>query len=118
MFFKSTLIATAIILGKVAGQGYVLPSSGSASTTQFYLGPELGGGTACGVSGLPNGQSTSGRQGGGPGYLYVCPLSQEKAQLLMSHRQQSTSLLLGPTLRSLVVVDLELPAVSVIGLHQ
>lgn len=27
----------------------VLPSSGTASTTQFYLGPELSGGTACGV---------------------------------------------------------------------
>lgn len=51
--------------------GYSLPSGGVASTTQFYLGPELSGGTACGVRALPNGRSTSGRQGGGPGYLYV-----------------------------------------------
>jgi hypothetical protein len=51
--------------------GYYLPSSGTASTTQFYLGPELSSGTACGVSALPNGRSTSGKQGGGPGYLYV-----------------------------------------------
>jgi len=51
--------------------GYVLPSSGTASTTQFYLGPELSGGTACGMSALPNGKSTSGKQGGGPGYLYA-----------------------------------------------
>jgi len=55
--------------------GYYLPSSGSASTTQFYLGSELSGGTACGVDALPNGKSTSGKQGGGPGYLYVCPNS-------------------------------------------
>jgi hypothetical protein len=71
MFLKSALIATSAFLGKVACQGYVLPSSGSASTTQFYLGPELSGGTACGMSALPNGQSTSGKQGGGPGYLYA-----------------------------------------------
>jgi hypothetical protein len=47
------------------------PSSGVASTTQFYLGPELSGGTACGVKALTNGKGTSGKQGGGPGYLYV-----------------------------------------------
>jgi hypothetical protein len=50
---------------------YSLPSGGVASTTQFYLGPELSGGTARGVRALPNGKSTSGRQGGGPGYLYI-----------------------------------------------
>lgn len=52
-----TLLAalTAIVGVLVTGQGYTLPSSGVASTTQFYLGPELGGGTACGMSGLPNG---------------------------------------------------------------
>jgi len=71
MFFKSVLVTSALLLQKVASQGYVLPSSGVASTTQFYLGPELSGGTACGVSALPNGKSTSGKQGGGPGYLYV-----------------------------------------------
>jgi hypothetical protein len=52
--------------------GYYLPSSGVASTTQFYLGPELSsGGTACSVKALPNGKSTSGKQGSGPGYFYV-----------------------------------------------
>ncbi|RDW84246.1 glycoside hydrolase family 45 protein [Coleophoma cylindrospora] len=51
--------------------GYVLPSSGSASTTQFILGTELSSGTGCGVSSLPDGKSTSGGQGGGPGYLYA-----------------------------------------------
>ena len=68
----------AVCFGAVAADpaGYVLPSTGSASTTQFYAGPEFSGGTSCGVSGLPNGQSTSGMQGGGPGYLYVsfCPV--------------------------------------------
>lgn len=52
------------------------------AATQFYLGPELSGGTACGVSALPNGKSTSGKQGGGPGYLYVC---------LPIHKQFKTS---------------------------
>ncbi|CAJ2511829.1 Uu.00g074540.m01.CDS01 [Anthostomella pinea] len=54
--------------------GYVLPSSGTASTTQFLVGPELSGGTACGVQKLPNGAtSLSGAlgKGGGPGYLYA-----------------------------------------------
>jgi len=71
MFCKSTLLAASLLLTQVVGQGYVLPSSGTASTTQFYLGPELSGGTACGVDALPNGQSCSGKQGGGPGYLYA-----------------------------------------------
>ena len=73
MLYKSVLLAAAALLGEVTADaaGYVLPSGGVASTTQFYLGPELSSGTACGVSGLPNGKSTSGRQGGGPGYLYV-----------------------------------------------
>jgi hypothetical protein len=38
------------------------------------IGPELSSGTACGVDALPNGKSTSGEQGGGPGYLYVCQI--------------------------------------------
>ena len=71
MLLQRTLVALTALLHKVAGQDYVLPSSGSASATQFYLGPELSSGTACGVSALPNGQSRSGEQGGGPGYLYV-----------------------------------------------
>ena len=72
MLFRPNLAVVTALLGTVAADsGYVLPSSGSASTTQFYLGPELSGGTACGVDALPNGKSTSGKQGGGPGYLYV-----------------------------------------------
>ena len=54
-----------------ASSGYVLPSSGTASTTQFYIGPELSSGTGCGVTALPGGSSASGKQGGGPGYLYA-----------------------------------------------
>lgn len=75
MFLKSSLLASLALLHLASADsaGYSLPSSGAASTTQFYLGPELGGGTACGMSALPNGKGTSGRQGGGPGYLYVCP---------------------------------------------
>lgn len=76
MLFRSTIVVATVLLGTVGADsaGYDLPSSGSASTTQFYLGPELSSGTACGVDALPNGQSTSGKQGGGPGYLYVCLL--------------------------------------------
>jgi hypothetical protein len=76
MHFKSTFASVAVLLGSVSADsaGYDLPSGGVASTTQFYLGPELSGGTACGMSALPNGKSTSGKQGGGPGYLYVCHL--------------------------------------------
>lgn len=63
--------ALSVTFNKLDSSGYYLPSSGTASTTQFYLGPELSSGTACGVDELPNGKSTSGKQGGGPGYLYV-----------------------------------------------
>jgi hypothetical protein len=79
--------------------GYVLPSSGAASTTQFYLGPELGSGTACGVDALPNGQNTSGRQGGGPGYLYVrVPSLPNTKPYLRLSRQPSTNSPSVPTL--------------------
>lgn len=78
MFITTTAIIYALmplVLGvtfdTLDSAGYYLPSSGTASTTQFYLGPELSSGTACGVDALPNGASTSGEQGGGPGYLYV-----------------------------------------------
>jgi hypothetical protein len=73
MLFNPTLLVLPALLASVTADsaGYVLPSSGSASTTQFLLGPELSSGTACGVDALPNGKSTSGGQGGGPGYLYV-----------------------------------------------
>jgi hypothetical protein len=70
--FVNTFTFSALVATALAGSaGYVLPSSGSASTTQFYLSPELSGGMACGMSALPNSASTSGKQGGGPGYLYV-----------------------------------------------
>jgi hypothetical protein len=73
MGFRSFLVILPALLNLAAADaaGYVLPSTGTASTTQFYLGPELSSGTACGVDALPNGKSTSGKQGGGPGYLYV-----------------------------------------------
>lgn len=72
MGYKFAIMLSALLGTALADSaGYVLPSTGSASTTQFYLGPELSSGTACGVNALPNGQSTSGKQGGGPGYLYV-----------------------------------------------
>jgi len=69
LFFAAT--ALAVTFDSEDSEGYYLPSSGTASTTQFILGSELSGGTACGVSALPNGKSTSGGQGGGPGYLYA-----------------------------------------------
>ena len=50
--------------------GYILPSNGTASTTQFVLGTELSGGTACGMAGLPSGSPGS-SPGTGPGYLYA-----------------------------------------------
>ena len=108
MLLKSTLsVFTAMVaIAQADSAGYVLPSSGSASTTQFYLGPELSSGTACGVSALPNGESTSGKQGGGPGYLYVGSTS---ARLLYDdclsmhadrlYRQPLINLPLEPTLR-------------------
>ena len=51
-------------------QGYILPSNGTASTTQFVLGTELSGGTACGMDSLPSGTCGS-SPGTGPGYLYA-----------------------------------------------
>jgi hypothetical protein len=43
MLYKSGLLAAAALLGEVTADaaGNILPSSGVASTTQFYLGPEL-----------------------------------------------------------------------------
>ncbi|KAI0433398.1 hypothetical protein F5Y09DRAFT_351472 [Xylaria sp. FL1042] len=70
---KTALAVTAIFAGTASADsaGYVLPSTGSALTTQFIAGSEFSGGTSCGVNALPNGQASSGGQGGGPGYLYV-----------------------------------------------
>lgn len=108
MFTTTTTIIYALlpsVLGvtfdTLDSAGYYLPSSGAASTTQFYLGPELSSGTACGVDALPNGESTSGAQGGGPGYLYVgrhitvvIHVSRDSPQA--GCRQLSTSLPSGP----------------------
>ena len=55
----------------VLADGYTFPYTGTASTTQFSLNSEVGAGTACGASGLPNGQSIGGGPGEGPGLLYV-----------------------------------------------
>lgn len=123
MDFKFTLITALMLMGTVAADsaGYVLPSSGSASTTQFYLGPELSSGTACGVDALPNGQSTSGKQGGGPGYLYVCSptCSSSRYTLLLTwNRQQSINWPLVPIHPSLERVDLGEHVVSATGLPQ
>lgn len=72
MLFKTALALTAAFARAAsADAGYVLPTDGTASTTQFIAGTEFGGGTSCGVNALPNGQASSGGQGGGPGYLYV-----------------------------------------------
>ena len=70
MYLQVAFVALIAALPISASQ-YKVPYTGVASTTQFYLGPELGAGTACGMSALPNGEHTSGKQGGGPGYLYV-----------------------------------------------
>jgi len=76
--FLALIIAPAVVIAvsfnKLDSAGYYLPSSGVASTTQFAIGPEFSGGTACGASAFPNGQSsTSGNYGpsNGPGYLYA-----------------------------------------------
>jgi len=74
----ATIVAVASAVNAVSfdttdSAGYYLPSSGVASTTQFLLGPELSGGTACGVSSLPSGSAsgTIGSGSNGPGYLYA-----------------------------------------------
>ena len=59
-------------ISAVSNDGYILPSSGSASTTQFFLGPELGSGTSCGVNAwAKNASCGSPPAGGGPGFLYA-----------------------------------------------
>ncbi|OCK79809.1 hypothetical protein K432DRAFT_426233 [Lepidopterella palustris CBS 459.81] len=65
-----SVAASTFAIALADSAGYVLPSSGTVSTTQFYIGPELSNGTACGVSALPNSRSASGKQGGSPGHLY------------------------------------------------
>ena len=52
--------------------GYFKPFVGLASTTQFYVGPEMGGGTSCGVSGWHYGINAENPVAGkGPGFLYA-----------------------------------------------
>ena len=64
-FFSSGISAT-------SSDGYILPASGNASTTQFFLGPELTSGTSCGVSAWANGANCgSPPAAGGPGFLYA-----------------------------------------------
>lgn len=55
-----------------SGEGYLLPWSGNASTTQFSLGPELSAGTSCGVQAWAGNMSYgTPPAGGGPGFLYA-----------------------------------------------
>ena len=50
---------------------YVLPTTGTASTTTFNIGAEFSQGTACGVDALPSGAQLGSSPGTGPGYLYA-----------------------------------------------
>ena len=52
--------------------GYILPMSGTASTSQFFLGPEMSSGTSCGVKAWANGVNAgTPASGEGPGFLYA-----------------------------------------------
>ena len=56
----------------LSGSGYILPLSGTASTTQFFMGPELTEGTSCGVKAWANGLNAGTPAiGEGPGFLYA-----------------------------------------------
>lgn len=70
----SSLVSAAGIVARgneADAQGYINPSSGTASTTQFNIGSEFGGGTSCGAIALPNGSKAGGQPGSGPGMLYA-----------------------------------------------
>ena len=115
-------LATSVTLAVTNGTGYVLPSSGTASTTQFLIGPELSGGTACGVGALPNGASSlpNGQlgAGGGPGYLYVRNNAAVKKFCIVTNepdRRRSTSWHSAPTLPSRVPAVPEVLAASAIS---
>lgn len=75
ILFTLLITVLALLSTPVASQdpsGYILPSSGTASTTQFQLGPELGSGTSCGMSAWPNGINAGNPpDGAGPGFLYA-----------------------------------------------
>ena len=75
LFFLASFASAASLSRRQSadGQGYVLPDSGVASTTQFNIGSELGSGTSCGANALADGSKAGGSPGGGPGYLYVRP---------------------------------------------
>ena len=67
-------LASAVTLSKrqqADSSGYILPDSGTASTTQFNIGSELGSGTSCGATSLADGSMAGGAPGGGPGFLYA-----------------------------------------------
>ena len=69
--FTSLALFTYSSLVRADKAGYVTPTSGTASTTQFNIGPEFGSGTSCGATAFPNGARTNGAPGGGPGFLYA-----------------------------------------------
>ncbi|KAI9696441.1 MAG: hypothetical protein M1836_005719 [Candelina mexicana] len=69
--FSQLLLLTASFASLALGQGYILPTSGTASTTQFNIGEEFGGGTSCGQMAFPGNAGSTGAPGGGPGFLYV-----------------------------------------------
>ncbi|KAI9719631.1 MAG: hypothetical protein M1812_003402 [Candelaria pacifica] len=66
-----SLLVVSTFVSLALGQGYVLPTSGTASTTQFNIGEEFGGGTSCGQMAFPGNAGSSGQPGGGPGFLYA-----------------------------------------------
>ncbi len=70
---SQSLFVIASLASLALGQGYVLPTSGTASTTQFLIEEEFGSGTSCGQKAFPNNKKGNGQPGGGPGYLYVDP---------------------------------------------
>ncbi|KAI9747455.1 MAG: hypothetical protein M1835_002105 [Candelina submexicana] len=69
--FSQSLLLTASFASLAFGQGYILPTSGTASTTQFNIGEEFGGGTSCGQMAFPGNAGSTGAPGGGPGFLYA-----------------------------------------------
>ena len=70
--FFGLLVALSTCTTGTYAEGYDLPTSGTASTTQFFLGPEMSGGTSCGVNGWANNAYSGNPSAGqGPGFLYA-----------------------------------------------
>lgn len=69
LFISLSLFTSSLVCADQAG--YITPTSGTASTTQFDIGPEFAGGTSCGATAFPKGLRTNGAPGGGPGFLYA-----------------------------------------------